>query len=240
MEGVFMKNLRVLTLLCVLLLACTCACSKKEDSNSEVTAVDNQPTFTYMGHASTKIKTSKGTVIYIDPYYAKGDYSEAADIILITHDHSDHNNDWLCTKSDDCQLINAKTALVDDVYQQFTIDDVTIEAVPAGGNSNHKIGTGVGYILTFDDISLYQAGDTSYIEEMDSLAERKLDYALFPIDGIYNMDAVEATKVANIVGARYSIPIHEFDTDATHKADNFTPDSALKLDYGETISLSSR
>ena len=198
------------------------------------------PTLTYLGHASTKITTSKGTIIYIDPYYYKGDYSSPADIILITHDHSDHNNDSLCTKSDDSQLITAKTALVDNVYQTFTIDDVTIEAVPAGGNNNHPIGYGVGYILTFDDITLYQAGDTSYITEMDALADRNLDYALFPIDGQYNMDAIEATKVAGIVGAKNSIPIHEFDSNGSHKADDFTPENALKLDYGETIKLSSR
>lgn len=213
------------------------------DSNSTDASSDSEnigPTLTYLGHASTKITTSKGTIIYIDPYYYKGDYSSPADIILITHDHSDHNNDSLCTKSDDSQLITAKTALVDNVYQTFTIDDVTIEAVPAGGNNNHPIGYGVGYILTFDDLTLYQAGDTSYITEMDALADRNLDYALFPIDGQYNMDAIEATKVAGIVGAKNSIPIHEFDSNGSHKADDFTPANALKLDYGETIKLSSR
>lgn len=213
------------------------------DSNSTDASSDSEnigPTLTYLGHASTKITTSKGTIIYIDPYYYKGDYSSPADIILITHDHSDHNNDSLCTKSDDSQLITSKTALVDNVYQTFTIDDVTIEAVPAGGNNNHPIGYGVGYILTFDDLTLYQAGDTSYITEMDALADRNLDYALFPIDGQYNMDAIEATKVAGIVGAKNSIPIHEFDSNDSHKADDFTPENALKLDYGETIKLSSR
>lgn len=219
--------------------------SNSTDDNSDTADVSSTeentgPTLTYLGHASTKITTSKGTIIYIDPYYYEGDYSSSADIILITHDHSDHNKDSLCTKSEDCQLITAKTALVDDVYQTFTIEDVKIEAVPAGGNNNHLIGSGVGYILTFDDLTLYQAGDTSYIEEMDSLADRNLDYALFPIDGKYNMDAIEATRVAGIVGAKNSIPIHEFDSNGSHKADDFTPENALKLDYGETTPLSSR
>lgn len=211
-----------------------------DSEDVSVTAESTGPTLTYLGHASTKIVTSKGTVIYIDPYYYEGDYSSSADIILITHDHSDHNKDSLCTKSEDCQLITAKTALVDDIYQTFTIEDVKIEAVPAGGNNNHPLGSGVGYILTFDDLTLYQAGDTSYIEEMDSLVDRNLDYALFPIDGKYNMDAVEATRVAGIVGAKNSIPIHEFDSNGSHKADDFTPENALKLDYGETIELSTR
>ena len=40
-----------------------------------------KPTLTLIGHASMKIKTAEGVVIYIDPYY-DGDYTEPADIVL--------------------------------------------------------------------------------------------------------------------------------------------------------------
>lgn len=45
---------------------------------------------TYFGRSSVKIKTASGLVVYIDPY-APGDYSEPADLILVTHGHIDHN-----------------------------------------------------------------------------------------------------------------------------------------------------
>ncbi|MDD6038653.1 MAG: MBL fold metallo-hydrolase, partial [bacterium] len=54
---------------------------------------------TFIGHASVKIKTTTGKVIYIDPYFpTKFSYREPADFILVTHGHSDHNNMSLCTQ----------------------------------------------------------------------------------------------------------------------------------------------
>ena len=44
----------------------------------------------YQGHASLRITTSKGKIVYIDPYAGEG-YDKPADMVLITHEHYDHN-----------------------------------------------------------------------------------------------------------------------------------------------------
>jgi L-ascorbate metabolism protein UlaG (beta-lactamase superfamily) len=41
----------------------------------------------WLSHASFQIKAA-GKTIYVDPY--KGEYSEKADLILVTHSHFDH------------------------------------------------------------------------------------------------------------------------------------------------------
>ena len=41
----------------------------------------------WLGHASWKL-TAGGMTIYIDPY--EGEYDEEADIILVSHSHTDH------------------------------------------------------------------------------------------------------------------------------------------------------
>jgi L-ascorbate metabolism protein UlaG (beta-lactamase superfamily) len=41
----------------------------------------------WLGHASFMVKAA-GKTIYIDPY--EGEYTEKADLILITHSHHDH------------------------------------------------------------------------------------------------------------------------------------------------------
>ena len=41
----------------------------------------------WLGHASFQIN-AEGKTIYIDPY--EGEYSEEADLILVSHSHSDH------------------------------------------------------------------------------------------------------------------------------------------------------
>lgn len=195
---------------------------------------DGETAITYIGHASVKITTADGRIIYIDPNY-EGDYSDEADYILITHSHDDHQPRKEVTLKDNGTIISYKEALVDGEYKVFEYDNLKIEAVPAGGNPNHNIKFCVGYIVTVDDIVIYHAGDTSKIDQMAELAERKIDYAMYPIDGIYNMDAEEATEVAGIVGAAYNIPIHELDDNSEKKSDNFKAAGKLVLNYGDTI-----
>ena len=60
--------------------------------------------------------------------------------------------------------------------------------------------------MTVDGIILYGAGETSYYPEMESFND--LDYALLPVDGIYNMSAQEASRCAHVIDSRYFIPIH--------------------------------
>lgn len=193
------------------------------------------PTLTYLGHASVKIKTSAGTVIYIDPYCEEvaGAYKEPADIILVTHDHEDHSKVKLCKQNDGCTVITRKEALLNKTeYQTFEIDDVKIEAVVSGGNANHYITTCVGYIVTVDGVRVYHAGDCSFSDDIkEGMKDRNLDYAMYPTDGTYNMGPEEATEMADYIGAKVNIPIHgEF-------RDKFTANGTLLLEYGQKISL---
>ncbi len=209
----------------------------QETEADELSKIADPFTLTFIGHASVKIKSKSSKVIYIDPNYSQGDYTEEADFILVTHAHDDHKPCDKVIPKADCVTITSKEALKDGVYETYDYGDIQIEAVPAGGNGNHAIGSGVGYIVTVDGISIYHAGDTSMIDEMADLTERNLDYAMYPIDGLYNMNAKAATEVANLVAAKHNIPIHDFNGFEEHKEDKFTPEGKLVLDKGETISL---
>ena len=157
----------------------------------------------YQGHGSYRITTNNKTVIYVDPYAGDG-YDIPADMILVTHDHYDHNNVSLVRTLADTKIITAKDALQNGQYQRFSIKDVQIDAVPAY-NHNHKREECVGYVLYVDEISIYAAGDTSRTDAMSTLLPKyHLDYALLPIDGIYNMDAAEATACAQSICLLYT------------------------------------
>jgi L-ascorbate metabolism protein UlaG (beta-lactamase superfamily) len=160
----------------------------------------------YQGHASVRLTTEDGVVIYIDPFAGEG-YDKPADIILVTHEHGDHNRLSLPAKKDGCAVIRYSDAFKDGKYQTISLKGVTVTAVPAE-NKNHKRGESVGYVVACDGIKLYHAGDTSTFPEMRGLKDLHLDYALLPTDGFYNMDAAEAAECANAIGARVSIPIH--------------------------------
>ncbi|MCF0116226.1 MAG: MBL fold metallo-hydrolase [Erysipelotrichaceae bacterium] len=192
----------------------------------------------YQGHASMRVTTPEDKVIYIDPYMGDG-YEEAADLILITHDHYDHvGTDLIVNKSDDCQIIRWNDMLVDGTYQSVDVMDVHVEAVEAGNNPNHPLNSGVGYVLTFSDgIKLYISGDTSTTEKMDTL--EGIDYMFISCDGIYNMNTEEAIECANKVNAKHSIPYHT-KPDALYDesiALSFVCDSAMYVKPGEVIAL---
>lgn len=196
---------------------------------------DGSTSLTYIGHASVKLVSKDGIVVYIDSNYKDGDYTDEADIVLVTHSYDDHKPCTSVVYKADATTITWKEAHPSpDVYEKFDIKGIEIEAVPAS-NMNHNIDMCVGYIITIDGYKIYHAGDTSMLDTMADFAEKEIDFALYPIDGTYNMDAVEATEVANIVNAKYSIPIHENDVGDTRKSDDFQPASRLVLEYGDTI-----
>lgn len=160
----------------------------------------------YQGHGSFRITTDKQTVIYVDPYIGEG-YDRPADIILVTHQHFDHNRLDLIIKKPSCQIISNEQAISCNKHQTFKINDITIEAVPAY-NKNHDISKCVGYIISFDNLKLYASGDTSTTTQMSTYKDLNLDYALLCCDGIYNMDLEEASACAKLINAKVTIPIH--------------------------------
>jgi len=227
-----------------------------------------QPTLTYIGHAELMITTSEGTVIYVDPStIAPFDYEQNADIILVTHEHSDHNKVDLVPRNEDCAVIRAADCInkdgtyntfelgevtvipvprnedcaviraadcinKDGTYNTFELGEVTVIPVPAE-NKNHDIRETCGFIIQFDGITVYHAADTDKLDSMVDLQQYDVDYAFFPIDGQYNMDAAEAMECAELVGAKHNTPIHWFGADPAL----FTPENLLFMNYGDTVTL---
>lgn len=191
----------------------------------------------YQGHGSYRITSEDNVVIYFDPYVGTG-YDVPADLILVTHQHGDHNQVKLVTKKSSCTIIQEHDALKGGQYLSFDLLGVHIQAVPAY-NKNHSKEESVGYVITVDGVKIYGSGDTSTTKEMAELAELQLDYALLPIDGIYNMDAREATACAELIGAKHSIPIHMKPGELFDRkmAEKFTAKNRLILEDGEEIEL---
>ena len=163
----------------------------------------------YQGHGSLRIVTREGKVIYIDPYAGEG-YDLAADLILVSHGHQDHNAVKLIkNRNEGCRIIYNTDALVKGEYKTFDLGYATVEAVQAGNNRNHDIKVCVGWLITLSDgVSVYATGDTSTTEQMAELADRNIHYAFFVCDGRYNMDMDEAIACAKLVKAQHSIPYH--------------------------------
>ena len=55
------------------------------------------PKLLYQGHGSYRLTGDDNRIIFVDPYKGKG-YETPADIILVTHQHSDHNKVERCAQ----------------------------------------------------------------------------------------------------------------------------------------------
>jgi len=192
----------------------------------------------YQGHGSFRITAKDKTVIYVDPYAGEG-YDQPADIILVTHQHYDHNKTELVTQKPECRIITNVEALEGGKHNIFEIGGVKIEATEAV-NKKHDPKECVGYLITVDDILIYAAGDTSKTNQMETLSDKNIDYALLPCDGVYNMNPVEAAECAELIGAKHNIPIHMSPGSLFNKgmAEQFNAPNRLIVEASEEITLS--
>ena len=170
----------------------------------------------WYGHASFAIDADR--VIFIDPWKIPSS-APKADLILVTHSHSDHlsPNDINNLKKDGTVIICAAdcvSRLSGDVRslspgQEMDVQGIKIKGVPSYNLSKpfHPRGNKwPGYIVTVGGVSVYHAGDTDFIPEMNDLG--RIHIALLPVGGQYTMDAEEAAKAANIIKADITIPMH--------------------------------
>ena len=201
----------------------------------------------YQGHGSYRLMLNDGTVVYVDPFAGEG-YDAPADLILVTHEHFDHNQVEKMPHAPACAVVRARDVLpAPGDYRTVESHGVRITAVQAC-NKNHPIDKCVGMLIEMDGITFYASGDTSMTDDMRSgkLADAAIDYAAFCGDGRYNMDIAEASECARLVAARHSIPMHLVPMNNPNDASQFfSRETAEKLDVpgriilepGETLQL---
>lgn len=205
-------------------------CSNQVAPKAEVT-------LTSLGRASIQLDVSDGTVVYIDPFAGvRSDYSAKADLVLVTHQHTDHNKTNRITLKEDGVILNCPKDIKSGT--KTTIKGFEITAVDAY-NEKHSKNAGCGYIIKYGDLVIYHSGDTSTTEQMKDFEDFNIDYALLCMDGYYNMDPQEAMSVADLIKAQRVIPIHT-SPDYSYSQSNvdaFTHESKLEVKMGKSIIL---
>lgn len=213
-----------------------------EPATEQITASADSsgPELFFLGRASVRILLPSGKTLYIDP--AEGDmsgYEASADYVLVTHQHSDHNNIDLLTLNEGAQILQCPQDI--KAGETATLGELEIRAVSAY-NGNHSASSSCGYVITTGDLVIYHSGDTSMTDDMASLSAYNIDYALLCMDGYYNMGPAEAKEVADLIMPRVVIPIHTSKSGLFEQAnaDSFTFEPKIILKPGESVKLESK
>ncbi|TAN13250.1 MAG: MBL fold metallo-hydrolase [Rhizobiaceae bacterium] len=177
-------------------------------------------------HASF-VMTIPGMVIYNDPIGEAALYAgePAPDLILITHEHTDHYDPKTLAA-----LVRPGTKLVTSrvVYGLLppdlkaramalgnggttTVNGLKIEAVPAYNTTParlkyHPKGRGNGYVLSVDRKRVYIAGDTEDIPSMRAMED--IFIAFVPMNLPYTMTVDQAASAVAAFHPSYVYPYH--------------------------------
>ncbi|MCL2365818.1 MAG: MBL fold metallo-hydrolase [Oscillospiraceae bacterium] len=196
------------------------------------------PKLFYQGHGSFRLTSNDGVVVYVDPFIGEG-YDSPADIILVSHQHEDHNQTNLCAKKTQCTIISNVEALAGGKHNTFNLHGIEVEAVEAGYNQGHTPQDSVGFIVTMDGVKMYFSCDTSTTPQMKDFATKKLDYAFLCADGFYNMGLEEAAECAKLIGAKHNVPVHLKPGELFDRAlaEQFNAPNRLIIEPGKDIEL---
>jgi len=158
----------------------------------------------YLGHASFLITSDTGLKIITDPYETGsglnyGEIKESADIVTVSHDHSDHNN---------AAAVQGNPQVVRGAAK---VKGIEFKGIPcchdeAGGKLRGK-----NTILCFevDGIRVCHLGDLGHQLSEGQVAELgEVDILLIPVGGFYTIDAKLAGQLCDRVKPRVVIPMH--------------------------------
>lgn len=200
---------------------------------------DKELIITFIKHSSL-IFQYKDLFIYNDPIMDYVDYNilPKADIILITHEHSDHFDIRAveALKKTTTKIISNR-AVNNIIREGIALSNgemvelneiIKVKAVAAyntteGRDRFHPKNRDNGYVLDIEKTKIYIAGDTEFINEMTEL-RNIIDIAFIPVNQPYTMTIEQATKAAISINPKILYPYHygetEFKTPINNLRDN--------------------
>jgi L-ascorbate metabolism protein UlaG (beta-lactamase superfamily) len=208
---------------------------------------------TWYGHATFVLTTPGDKRIVFDPWLTgnpktpAGAKIDKADVICVSHGHSDHSGDVVAV----ARATNAPVVAVYELANWFlgkglkevvgmgiggtvVVKGLRISMTSAVHTSSieedgkvHYVGLATGFVVRMEDgRAIYFAGDTSLFGDMRLIRELHApEIAFLPIGDHYTMDPVAAAEACEMLGVRQVVPMHY----GTFPVLTGTPDALKKL-----------
>ncbi len=177
----------------------------------------------WLGHAAFELESAGKTVLF-DPWLTNPKSpvkpeEVSADVVLVTHDHSDHLGEAI-------QICKRTGAVFVAIYELAThvskegietigmniggtveARGIKITAVPAFHSAER--GNPMGFVVDTGEVKVYHAGDTGLFGDMALIGELySPDIALLPIGSVFTMSPLEAAKAVELLKPKIAIPMH--------------------------------
>ncbi|MFQ5915506.1 MAG: MBL fold metallo-hydrolase [Nitrospinota bacterium] len=171
----------------------------------------------WYGHSFFLLTSAAGVRVAIDPFGRIG-YPlprVGADVVALSHEHSDHNNAALIGGNP--RILRGLAPGGDWAKVDFTRKDVRIRSFPAfhdeaGGSKRGKNGI---LLLEVSGLRIAHLSDIGAIPDEEVLRTLEgLDVLLVPVGGYFSIDGPQAADLVRRLRPRVAIP-HHYKTPAT-------------------------
>ena len=191
---------------------------------------------TWLGHAAFKLISSSGKTILIDPWLENPKAPQGiketipADIILVTHGHSDHlgntveiakrtNASVVCMYEIGVYLESIGLTNIAGMGKGGTIhiNGIDVTMVDARHSSTIEVngtmipaGEAAGFVIRLErGYKIYDAGDTSLFGDMKLIGQiHRPHVAILPIGDLYTMGPRDAAFACKLLKPKHIIPMH--------------------------------
>lgn len=165
------------------------------------------PTIKYEGHACFLLTTAAGVRVMVDPYdwdaygegFAYGPITDPADVVLITHEHRDH---------DGADRLAGTPAILRGSGEAAGIRFHVVEA-PHGRPGGQDRGNIRIFYWETDGVRYCHLGDLGGpLTPEQAAAIGPVEVLMVPVGGYFTLDADGAHQVAAQLRARVTLPMH--------------------------------
>lgn len=159
---------------------------------------------TWYGHSCFKIQSGDLTIA-IDPYSKEIGLTPPrfqASIVLVTHDHFDHNN--ASSLAGDPFIITGAG--------EYEVRGAYVQGIPTYHDAveGKERGMNTVYMIAVEGIRIAHCGDFGETELRSETLEKlgNVNILMIPVGGTYTIDARAAARVIKQVEPRFVIPMH--------------------------------
>ncbi|KAA0003540.1 MAG: MBL fold metallo-hydrolase [Thermoplasmata archaeon] len=155
-------------------------------------------------HGHSCFEFSNGKTLVIDPHDGASigisPPKARADIILITHDHFDHNQ---------ARVVEKEGSVV--VKESKKMNGIEIEAIKAyhdneRGNKRGEINM---FKVSYDFLKFLHVGDLGHMLDEETIKKIDgIDMLFLPVGGVFTIDAKEAYEIAKKINTKIIVPMH--------------------------------